>query len=151
MYTVSRFREGKGRLSRLFFFFFFFILAANRGRRRADRTDRFFLSSSPPAPSDFCDAREFETSPTPPRENILVHGFSTDWSFFQIRRIFKIPYSFFVCLFRAGTKKKFSIRIKSVSRISFDVPHVRFILKTILYILSLSFSIERKETSMIYI
>lgn len=106
MYTVSRFREGKGRLSRLFFFFFFFILAANRGRRRADRTDRFFSPPHPPSPPDFCDAREFETSPTPPRENILVHGFSTDWSFFQIRRIFKIPYSFFVCLFRAGTKKK---------------------------------------------
>lgn len=73
MYTVSRFREGKGRLSRLFFFFFFFILAANRGRRRADRTDRFFLSSSHPPLRIFAT---LENSRHPPPLRVKIFSFT---------------------------------------------------------------------------
>lgn len=135
MYTYRGFeREGTYNSPdyRGYFFFFF-------ARRRADRTDRFFLPSPPlPSPPDFCDAREFETSPST-NENIFT--FTDFRSFFSNPRgIFKIPDDFsfllsslfFFRLFRAGTKKKM-LDTRMTDRIhllSFDV---RFILNTTLY------------------
>lgn len=111
-----------------------------------------FFSPPHPPPLRIFATLENSRHPPPLRMKIFsftdsrpIDHFSKSAGFSKSLTVFS-----FVC-FAQGQKKKFSIRIKSVSRISFDVPHVRFILKTILYILSLSFSIERKETSMIYI
>lgn len=106
MYTVSRFREGKGRLSRLFFFFFLFYSRGEQGAATCRSNRPFFSLLLTPPPLRIFATLENSRHPPPLRVKIFsftdsrpIDHFSKSAGFSKSLTVFS-----FVC-FAQGQKK----------------------------------------------